>query len=421
MSKQAKVDEIVWAYLNETPDGQLNKEFVESLAVKVESSFSYCANMAHRSKKSWQHKAPPKQPSSKKAAPPIVQPSIVFSAASGNKIMSLDEYCEHYGLPRADITSHKLITHTAVPYYNIQFREKKHAVVVDLIEFESIILGYTEPEKISVKPSGSAEFQRLVYTDTHIGMDPSGARTMFDQKWAAKEQDYAFDRIIKDTIQLGGKHLFVDDLGDFMDGWNETTVRGGHSLPQNMDNREAYRQGLNIKRRLLDSFAPHFETVTFNNVCNDNHSSDFVFTVNEAFRQIAEIQYPNVTVSNHERFMSHYFIGDKGIILCHGKDEADMKFGLKVKADEKVVIKIEEYIRIHDMQKMASSIEFSKGDSHQALLDMCSSDVFDYFNYPAISPSSNYVSVNFKKGRRGYFNFLYDAKSSIVSIKPTFL
>ena len=34
---------------------------------------------------------------------------------------------------------------------------------------------------------------------------------------------------------------------------------------------------------------------------------------------------------------------------------------------------------------------------------MAGSDDFDYFNYPASSPSSQWVQNNFKKGRRGFF------------------
>ena len=34
--------------------------------------------------------------------------------------------------------------------------------------------------------------------------------------------------------------LIIDDLGDFMDGWDGETTRKGHKLPQNMDNQKAF-------------------------------------------------------------------------------------------------------------------------------------------------------------------------------------
>jgi predicted phosphodiesterase len=39
-------------------------------------------------------------------------------------MMDIDSYCKCYGLPRADITSYKLITHTGTPHYNIVFKEQ---------------------------------------------------------------------------------------------------------------------------------------------------------------------------------------------------------------------------------------------------------------------------------------------------------
>ena len=38
-------------------------------------------------------------------------------------IMDIDKYCEHHGLPREDITSYKLITHSKNPFYNTVFKE----------------------------------------------------------------------------------------------------------------------------------------------------------------------------------------------------------------------------------------------------------------------------------------------------------
>ena len=42
---------------------------------------------------------------------------------TNGKILDINEYCIVHNLPRQDVRSYKLITHTAIPYYNIQFRE----------------------------------------------------------------------------------------------------------------------------------------------------------------------------------------------------------------------------------------------------------------------------------------------------------
>ena len=97
-----------------------------------------------------------------------------------------------------------------------------------------------------------------------------------------------------------------------------------------------------------------------------------------------------------------------------------MKFGFKIHADDKIVNKIEAYIRDNGIYQKAHTVEFSKGDSHQALIDLCSSDVFDYCNYPAMSPSSRWVRANFKKGRRGFFNQLFTEDIKNKRFEPFF-
>ena len=57
-------------------------------------------------------------------------------------------------------------------------------------------------------------------------------------------------------------------------------------------------------------------------------------------------------------------------------------------------------------------IEFSKGDSHQYVFDNSTSQTYSYCSYPALSPSSEWVQTNFKKGISGFvfFNFYEDRK-----------
>lgn len=43
--------------------------------------------------------------------------------ADDGSLMDIEEYCEHYGLDYSKIRSWKLITHTAIPFYNVVFYE----------------------------------------------------------------------------------------------------------------------------------------------------------------------------------------------------------------------------------------------------------------------------------------------------------
>ena len=88
--------------------------------------------------------------------------------------------------------------------------------------------------------------------------------------------------------------------------------------------------------------------------------------------------------------------------------------------DPRSVEKISQYIRHNNELRGCKYIEFSKGDSHQCLFDMSTSDEFDYFNYPAFSPSSEWVQTNFKKGRSGFVMQNIDIHSDRKNIKPFF-
>ena len=94
-------------------------------------------------------------------------------------------------------------------------------------------------------------------------------------------------------------------------------------------------------------------------------------------------------------------------IITHGKDSKHLKFGFKPHLDGKQVEKIDNYIDTHYLLEKDVRIEFSKGDSHQLLFDHSTSDRFEYFNYMALSPSSNWIQTNFKKGKSGFTFFNY--------------
>ena len=107
-------------------------------------------------------------------------------------------------------------------------------------------------------------------------------------------------------------------------------------------------------------------------------------------------------------------------VITHGKDDTSLKFGFKPNLDPKGIEKIDQYLKQNNVYKNANKIVFKKGDSHQALFDMCSTDDFFYFNYPALSPSSMWVQNNFKKGRRGFVLESFK-DSDIHELKPIFI
>ena len=240
-------------------------------------------------------------------------------------------------------------------------------------------------------------FDRLVYTDVHIGMDVnSDGFSLYEGNWDEDEINSRLDLMVDFTIanQRSGT-LLIHDLGDFMDGYDAKTTRGGHELPQNMDNQKAFDVGFNFKAKLIDMLFAHYDHIHIVNMCNDNHSGAFGYVVNSAVKSYLDMKYKGEVVTiNQRKFIDHYEFYNRTFVLTHGKDGKNLKFGFKVHLDPAQIEKIKNYIDENELPR--ENVEFSKGDSHQWLFDLTSSTAFHYQNFGAFSPPSDWVKVNFK-------------------------
>lgn len=270
-----------------------------------------------------------------------------------------------------------------------------------------------KPIKTERKQSGiifDALFDKLVFSDAHIGMDASDSgRSLYDLSWTKEDIERELQAMIQATVDNQRSNvLYITDLGDFLDGFNGQTTRGGHKLPQNMTNTEAFDLAFKFKITLIESLLKHYDFIDLHNVCNDNHAGDFAYFLNKAVKEVLDRAYTGrVKVTNQLKFISYRIIHNYCFVLCHGKDNAHMKYGLKAKIDANGINKIIEYMNEKGLLSKGYEIIFEKGDSHQLIFDSASSDVFKYYNYPAFSPSSNWVQTNFQKGKSGFIFFNY--------------
>ena len=322
-------------------------------------------------------------------------------------MMDIDEYCVFYKLPRKDIKSYKLVSHTGTPFYNILFKENAEDLIeIDYSFINDIVQKHIAPIKLRepIKRHFTDTFDRLVFSDVHIGMTTNkDGYALYGGKWDEEELMNRLSVLVSETIvNKSSTQLFIDDLGDYLDGWDAQTTRKGHALPQNMDNQKAFDVAVNFKVKLVDNLINVYDEIVMNNICEDNHAGSFGYVVNSAVKSILELKYTNVTINNHRKFINHYYVGSHCFVISHGKDSKNLKFGFKPQLDPKQVEKIDQYCKHNNIYKQSEFIEFSKGDSHQAMYDYATSDDFDYCNYPAFSPSSEWVQTNFKKGRSGF-------------------
>jgi hypothetical protein len=331
------------------------------------------------------------------------KPFVLSAWNDDGYMMDIDKYCEHYQLPRHDIKSYKLVSHTGTPYYNILFKDNEIIEDVDLLVSISNLLIDVPKVKLIKRPDSKLT-DRLIYTDVHVGMDASRKDlAQYAMDWNKDELFKRVNIMISEVVaNKTSNTIIVDELGDYMDGYNAQTTRGGHALPQNMTNEECFDSGLTAKMILVKELSKHWEYVVFNNICEDNHAGSFGYIVNSAFKSLCEVSFNNVEVNNFQKFINHYFIGSHCHVITHGKDSRNLKFGFKPHLDPKQIEKIDQYLKNEKIYNKAEFIEFTKGDSHQYLMDCASTDDFDYFNVMAFSPSSEWVQTNFKKGRSGF-------------------
>lgn len=286
-------------------------------------------------------------------------------------------------------------------FKNDQFEEK---LDLEDIDWDKIVKPTIKRTKPILKPK-SGKFDRFVYTDVHIGMNPNpNGIGLYFQEWNQEElMNRLFDCI--DIIKRRQKSnvLIIDDLGDLMDGWEGKTLRKQHDLPQNLTNQEAFDVGLTFKVMMIEHLSNYYDQIICHNVVNDNHSGDFGYIVNSAAKAYIEKVFPHVQFEIYKKFIEHYEYGEYIFMLSHGKDTENRQRGFKPHLDKDSKEFIENYINIHKIGLKDSKVEFSKGDSHQRLYDKSSSARFDYMNYPSFAPPSNWVMTNFPNGKSGAF------------------
>ena len=284
------------------------------------------------------------------------------------------------------------------------------------IDFLNIFKDIIKPIEVKAKKVKSkALFDRAVITDVHVGMKVTDGHSLYDGLWNEIELFKRLEIFVNEIISNQKSNvLLLHELGDFMDGYNAMTTRGGHELPQNMDNQKAFDIGLQFKITLIDALLRCYDKIHIVNICNDNHAGSFGYIVNSAFKTYIELKYPNnVYVINQRKFIDHYFFKNRCFILTHGKDDKSLKFGFKPKLDAIQIEKIKNYIdeyKLHDYQ-----IEFGKGDSHQLLFDHTSSTAFEYQNFGAFSPPSDWVKTNFKNTKSSFTTMNYYEKQKTIN------
>ncbi|WP_394749524.1 hypothetical protein [Spongiimicrobium salis] len=147
------------------------------------------------------------------------KPFVMSAWGDDGKMMCIDKYCEHYNLPRASISSYKLVSHTGTPYYNIVFRENLEENSIDIQHIKNVL-----KEEISTiyfyksKEYVLAKETVLKWADLHFGAHIRNLLLTKDYDSTILRESLI--RSVYETNRLGHKKIHVHIMGDLIESFS---------------------------------------------------------------------------------------------------------------------------------------------------------------------------------------------------------
>ena len=265
----------------------------------------------------------------------------------------------------------------------------------------------------------------IIWTsDKHIGAaipDDALYKCKYDQHIFFKRMEKIFQRAkrIFNTHGVFDK-VIVADLGDSLDGYNGYTTRGGHKLPQNLNNKEAAKVHFYTHKWFYESLlelglAKKLEII---HLSNDNHAGDFGWQASFALQQYGTLAYHDIEFTIPEEFLTHFTIYNRAYILTHGKDKKNRKYGLPLKVNADV----ESFIMDYAIDRRLGNYELHvrKGDLHVNDLD-CTRNKMSYWNIGSIFGASDWIMDNYSSTKPSCVFEIIEKESDILSAQVFWL
>lgn len=289
--------------------------------------------------------------------------------------------------------------------YSYEFDRNEEAEEYVLERIEKIVKDGIRPIRLPKrKKSNNRSMLSVFTTDKHIGARTAANsmyENIYDKNEIYRRHGELVNRMIKQKEKFGKFEKFVFyDLGDAVDGASNSTVRGGHTLPQNMDDREQIDCFIEVTIKTFEKFveADIADEIWFVATTNDNHAGSFGHGAVRAIQLYLETKYPDLIRTNvSSKLLDHIEFGKHTYIFGHGKDDGDMRAGMPLNLDPKTEGFINDYI---DRKRINSPyIHVVKGDLHQSSENYAKR--FRYKNNMSMYGASKYIHTNFGSGDSG--------------------
>lgn len=300
----------------------------------------------------------------------------------------------------------------------LQGQQKDIVGLIKQIDIENI-----KPFKIEKKKVKN-EIALMVYlSDQHVG-----AKTLEDSIYKNDYDEKEFNRRLTITLEhikakydLMGRFdkIVVCNLGDCLDGYNGLTTRGGHHMPQNMNNKEQFNVYFNGMTAFFDTLHKMniANSIDFESVGNANHDGDFGYITNKALEYSFKYKFPDMKVKIYEKFIDHFKYGIHTFIMTHGKDKSDMKFGMPMFVNDKMENYFNEYMSVNGVN--SKSVTVVKGDLHKSATSF--GKRFRYKSVASLYGSSSWIHTNFGNTLPGVdYDIVFKNENKIIEGRINF-
>ena len=260
-----------------------------------------------------------------------------------------------------------------------------------------VVLDDIVPFRIELKPTKNENALVVYLSDMHVGAETK-KDSLYNNHYDKEEFNNRLRKTVSEIVnqyEIFGRfdRLIICNLGDSLDGFNGGTTRGGHGLPQNMDNKGQYNTFVNGMITFFETLynLDLANAIDYNCVGDANHDGDFGYVANRTLEVYFNVKYPEMKVNIFEKYIENFTYGLHTFILLHGKDKEDNKHGLPLDLNDKVETYFNDYI--HNASIDSKFIHVVSGDLHQTSINYAKR--FRYKKVSSLYGCSKWIQTNF--------------------------
>ena len=257
-------------------------------------------------------------------------------------------------------------------------------------------------------PTSSSERDLFIWlSDMHVGASVSNT-SIYHNDYNREEFSNRLNKVYEAVrCAEGYDNIIVCNLGDSLDGYNGQTTRGGHGLPQNMNNKEQVKcfieEMVNFFGKLASIPCNHIQYYA---VGESNHGGDFEYAAQLGLASI--LQYANVECKVFDSFIGTFEQKGNYYVICHGKDNCDMFKNWPLVLNDKTENYINQYL--DSIGLMQATVV--KGDLHQSATTY--GKRFKYKSVGSLFGSSDWIHKNFGFTRAACDYSIVEGKDKIL-------